>query len=268
MKKIFALFNIELTKLRHQRFPFFSLLFTLLFAIAAAVLRNSLSSSDSLTIGKATGWQIFTFAVSWGFQPATLMLLIVSINLVAEEFSERTIKNILTRPVLRTQFLLAKILTMIFLVVIFVGALYVVGFFSGAGFGSFGNLEERGYILVKGHTIFLNLLLAFFCSLVTLSVVGVFGIFMSILMPRPGIAIGVCVGSYFALNVAAQFDRVSKFIFTYYTSYPINTVKEISFGLAASWTPKIFWCLGTDLGWMALLFFLANWILKRKDILT
>lgn len=268
MKKIITLFEIEISKHKHQRFPVFSLIFTIIFTLAAALLRNSLSGGESLSMGKANGWQILTFASAWGIQLATLMMLILSINLFAEEYSERTIKNILSKPVSRTQFLLAKILTLIFLVFIFVSMIMLASFICGAILGSFGNLQERGYVLIKWQTIFTNLAIAYLLTIFTMSVVAVFGTFISVFMPKPGIAIGVSVCVYFALNVAAQFDAVKNFIFAHYTSFPIDTAKDISYGLAASWTPKIYWCFLTDLGWLVVLIYLANFILKRKDILV
>jgi len=91
------IFKNELIKLKHQRFPLVALIFTILFTIAAALFRNSLANIESLNMGQANGWQIMSFAASWGMQLAGLLILILSINLLAEEFTDRTIKNILSQ---------------------------------------------------------------------------------------------------------------------------------------------------------------------------
>jgi len=104
----------------------------MLFTIAAALFRNSLANVESLSMGQANGWQIMSFAASWGMQLAGLLILILSINLVTEEFSDRTIKNILSRPVTRTQFILGKTLTIGFLVLIFFNSHFYHKFFCRA----------------------------------------------------------------------------------------------------------------------------------------
>jgi len=268
MKKITTLLKIEIIKLKHQRFPLFSLIFTLLFTIASALFRNRLSSVAGLGMGEATGWQILSYAASWGMQIAALLILILSINLVAEEFSDRTIKNILSRPVTRAQFFLGKIFTISFIVFIFVTAIFLISLIMGASLGDMGNLQERGYIIAKWHKLLLNFIAAFFLSILTLSAVGIFGAFVAVLLPRPGVAIGASICLYFVLNIAAQFDSVKNFLFTNFTNFPIDTAKEIAHGLASSWTPQIYWCLISTLVSSILFICLAVLLLKRKDILS
>ena len=131
-----------------------------------------------------------------------------------------------------------------------------------------GHLQERGYIIVKWQTILWNLIIAFLLSLITLSAVGIFGSFISILIPKTGVAIGFSICLYFVLHLAAQFDNVKYFLFTHFTSLPINTFKEVTYGLASKWTPQIYWCLLTTLVSIAVFIFLAILILNRKDILS
>ena len=268
MKKVIIIFKNELTKLKHQRFPLVALIFTMLFTIAAALFRNSLANVENLNMGQANCWQILSFAASWGMQLAGLLILILSINLVTEEFSDRTIKNILSRPVTRTQFILGKVLTIGFLVLIFLSAIFITSFLTGLSLGDMGHLQERGYVIAKWQKLLGNLIAAFFLSIITLSVIGIFGVFISILLSRPGVAIGTSICLYFVLNIAAQFDKLKNFLFTSFTYFPIDTAKEITYGLTPSWTPQLYWCLLTNILSAVLFIFITVSLLKRKDILS
>jgi len=268
MKKVITLFSIELLKLKNQRFPIFSLLFIIIFTIVVALFRTKLSSVEIFNMGKATGWQILSFAASWALQIASLLILILSINIVADEFSDRTIKNILTRQVSRFQFLFGKIVTIGFIVLVFLSAIFIVGALMGAIKGSMGNLEERGYIISTWTSLLSNHFLAFIFSFITIFTLGIFGAFIAMLIPKPGVAIGLTICLYFIFNIISQFANVRNFLFTSFTYFPINTAKEISHGLASSWAPRIYWCLLTNLGTGIIFLFLAKYILKRKDILA
>lgn len=268
MKKVLTLFKIELFKLKHQRFPFIAFFFLLLFTVASALLRNQLSDVKGMGMGSANGWQIMTFAASWGIQMATLLILILSINLIADEFSERTIKNLLTKPILRSQFILGKAGTIIFLSFIFILAIFLTSFIMGAVSGELGNLQERGYVLVKWQRLLWHLFLAFCFSILTVSIIGFFGAFIAVLLPRSGVAIGASLILYFALNIISQFDQFRHFLFTSFTYFPINTAKEIAHGLASPWTPQLYWCLLTHFIYGAIFIFLAIKLFNRKDILS
>ncbi len=268
MNTTLNLFEVEYIKLKHQRFPVFSIIFVALFTVTVGLFRNHLSSLGTIGMGSATGWQIFAFAASWSIQIAALLVLIISINLISEEFSDKTIKNLLTRQLTRSQFLLGKLLTMGFVVLIFLFIIYLSGFITGMLLGKMGHVFERGYMIVSWQKQLWNLIVAFIFSFITVSVVGIFGMFVAVLIPKSGVAIGASVCLYFVLNIASQFDAIKHFLFTSFTTFPIDTAKEIVHGLATSWTPDMYWCLTTNFVTGFVLIFASLKIFNRKDILS
>ena len=267
-EKIFACISVEIAKLRRQKFPYVALIFIIIFGLFSAFFREKLSDASILSMGAANGWQIATFAASWTMKIAALVMLIFSVQLIADEFTDRTIKTMLTAPVTRTEFLLGKFFTIFIISFVLATALFITSLIAGASMAPLSQLEERGYVLASQGKLIFSFLAAFLLSTITLSTVGIFGAAMAVILPRAALAIGASLIIYFIFNILGQFDPIQKFLFTSYTSFPIDTAKEIAHGLSSPWTPKLFWCLGVT-GFSIFLFWAAaNYIFNRKDVMA
>ena len=125
--------KIELYKIFHRRFiPMFWLALLVILAVAAISYVNINNYNKK-------GFQIASFLFGFGVQLSAIFFLIVSCLSIAEEFTYRTIKNIIVRSSKRYQILFGKIISILIVAII---TILITSFFSLTFGWLLGNLTE------------------------------------------------------------------------------------------------------------------------------
>jgi ABC-type transport system involved in multi-copper enzyme maturation permease subunit len=225
--------------------PFFYLAVALLAgAIVAAETFLPRARSQSETLWKAlNSLQLFAYGFKFGLLLASFVLLIFSSMMFAGEFDKGTIKNLLTRPITRTDLFLAKGVTVLALaVILYLFVLYVSLFYAFAR-GDLGPVWDDGqYIMHRGYEELASyarrtVLVSFLPFLAA----GFFGILISNFTESSGYAVAIALVIYFNgyLSTGWFGDPVQRLTLFYHVTYAVEKLQIWAEGGRTRWNPDV-----------------------------
>lgn len=242
MIEIARLLRNELYRLSRRRFMFFSIAVLLAVPPLWAYLQFVLRSADY-----AGGYRMpntylfFGYGAAAGLKLATFMAVIFASLSFAGEFDHGTIKNLLTRPVLRGHVYVSKCLvSLILLFFLQALALYVALLFASM-FGELGPVwKSDAYLIARapedlGINAWKAIEVAFPAGIAAVAV----ALFVSNLMESSGFAVATALTVWIVLDLVGSQMRLSqdstytKMLFTVYPEYAFNTFNAIASGSAA-----------------------------------
>ena len=241
--RIARLTAAEFLKLSAHPFLYFSLAILLASTLSAEILQPMFLGQ------KETAWrayhsvQLFAYGFKFGLQIATLVLLIFSSMTFAGEFDRGTIKNLLTRPITRGEFFVAKSVTVVglagllFFFVLFVSLVYA--FWKG----NLGPVwDDRQYIMMRGGAEIAAyarkaVAMTFFSFLAA----GFLGILISNLTDSSGyaVAIGLVLFLFGDVITGMLSDAAQQKVFLYYAPYALEKLRLFGEGTTTRWNPDI-----------------------------
>src|SRR5512143_641214 len=205
-ERIWTLTSIELYKLSRQKYSYLLVLFVIFNAvlvglgsrifpaIMAAMGGGGGSSFDGYTFASVIATGTFSSAGA-----GTIAMLAFSGSMVASETDSGTLKNILVRPVMRHEFILAKALALLAYCLAVVVITAVLSVLAGALFYGMGDLSiaETGEVYRTRAEMLGNLGVAFFMDLFSIYTVGCMGLLLSVLINNAGWAVITALVLYF-----------------------------------------------------------------------
>lgn len=243
IKRVGRLVRVELLKLSAHPF-----LYVALFILAAATILSALFQ-PVFAGQQETVWrpfnaiQLFAYGFQFGLRIATYVLLIFSAMMFAGEFDRGTIKNLLTRPVTRTDFFTAKAVTVVLLAVfLYVFVLYIA-LAWGLARGDLGPVwADDQYIMVRGY----DEILAFAQKAVLMSflpflTVGFLGLLVSNWTESSGYAVAIALVLYLAAGIIVGMlsPQVQQNVFFHYAAYPLEKLRLYAQGGTEYWNAGI-----------------------------
>lgn len=187
--------------------------------------------------------QLFAYGFTFGLKIATFVLLIFSSMLLAGEFDRGTIKNLLTRPITRTDFFAAK-----GLVVVFLGAmLYLFVFYVSAFYalirGDLGPVwDDSQYIMHRDASeILAHARKAVLASFLPFLAAGFLGLLVSTWTESSGYAVAIALVLYLFGDVVTGMmsERTQRKVFLYYAPYALEKLRLYAEGSRTSWNPEV-----------------------------
>ncbi len=241
--RVGRLVRAELLKLSAQPFLYVALLVLAASTILSEILQPVFAGQQETVWRPFNAIQLFAYGFRFGLRIATYVLLIFSAMMIAGEFDRGTIKNLLTRPVTRTDFFLAKAVTVILLAVfLFVFVLYVA-LAWGLGRGDLGPVwAEDHYIMIRGYDeILLFARKAVLMSFLPFLAVGFLGLLVSNWTESSGYAVAIALVLYIAAGIIVGMlsPQVQLNVFLHYASYPLEKLAGISQGGTEHWNAEI-----------------------------
>lgn len=149
----------------------------------------------------------------------TLFTVVVAAGIVASEFSQGTIKMLLTRPVKRWRILTSKLITVGIFAVLMTVVLFIVGVISGYIF--FDSIGGKELEVVNGQIVVVSfwgrLLLLTGLSLINVFVIGTLAFMIGSVFRSSSLAIGISIFLMFMgvtiTSVLARFDFAKYILF-------------------------------------------------------
>jgi len=135
---------------------------------------------------------------------------------------------------------------------------------GGFKFG-YGNYVEEGLVLFTRQEIFSEIIVCYLVVSVVLVAYVSYSLFISVLIPNPGYAIGLCVGVALMMDFVRVRMNISSFIFQSYIETPFELAKGIAEGFKGTWRPDVYFCILVPLAWAIIFFTLALYLFARKD---
>lgn len=241
--RIHRLMAAEFLKLFAQPF-FYIALAVLLWMTAGAEYLTPLVSGQ-----KETAWrsynsvQLFAYGFRVGLRIATYVLLIFSSMIFAGEFDRGTIKNLLTRPITRLEFFIAKCLTVTGLAALLYGFVFFVAAAFALGRGDVGPVWDDGNYLIQRSTVEIlgHARKAVFMAFFSFLAAGFLGILVSNLTESSGYAVAIGLVLFLAgeLVTGMLVDRSKQKVFLYYAPYALEKLSQFGEGTTTRWNPDI-----------------------------
>jgi len=209
-------------KLVSQRFLYVSILFLCAGVLLSAWLQPLLTGQKETEWSRFNSYQLFAYGAKFGNWMASYVLVVFSGMLFAGEFDRGTIKNLLTRPVTRTDLFLAKVLVAI----LFASFLYVVVIYVSYHYavsrGDLGPVWDTQQYEMKRTAAEMESAMryAIAVSFLPLLCASFFGILVSNLTESSGYAVATAVIAFFFADLTTGFlhpDTRLKFFNSYLT---------------------------------------------------
>lgn len=243
MARIARLTAAEFLKLSAQPFLYLAIVVLLGATLLSEWLMPYLHGQTETIWKTFNAVQLFAYGFKVGLQIATMVLLVFSSMMFAGEFDRGTIKNLLTRPVTRAEFFIAKCLTVTSLAVLLFGFVFYISLLYALWRGDLGPVWDdsgfriqRSFEEISGHAR-KAVGMSFLCFLAA----GFLGILVSNMTESSGyaVAIGLVVFLFGDLITGMMTDRAKQKVFLYYAPYALDKLAQLGEGTTTRWNPDI-----------------------------
>jgi ABC-2 type transport system permease protein len=243
MRRIGRLTAAEILKLSSQPFLYVALALLLLFIPGFELLTAIVSGQKETAWKSLNSVQLFAYGFKPGLKIATYVLLIFSSMMFAGEFDRGTIKNLLTRPITRLEFFIAKCVTITGLAVLLFGFAFYVSAVVALVRGDVGPIwhDSQYYIHRDGDVILGFARKAILMSFLAFLTAGFMGILVSNLTESSGYSVAIALVAFLVSDLATGMliDRAKEKLFMYYPSYAIDKLTQFGEGDTTRWAPNI-----------------------------
>ncbi|HLY12434.1 MAG TPA: ABC transporter permease [Planctomycetota bacterium] len=243
MTRITRLMAAEFIKLFAQPFLYISLIVLLLLTPLFEVAVPLVSGQKETVWRSFNSVQLFAYGFKSGLKVATYVLLVFSSMMFAGEFDRGTIKNLLTRPITRLEFFVAKCLTVTGLALLLFGFVFFVGSVAALWRGDVGPVWDDSSYLIQRSTeeILSHARKAVFMSFLSFLAAGFLGILVSNFTESSGYAVSIGTGLFITgeLVTGMLTDRSKQKIFLYYAPYALEKLSQLGEGTTTRWDPDI-----------------------------
>jgi len=197
-----------------------------------------------------------------------LLLLCYSASLVSSELGSGTIRTVLVRPILRHEFLLAKLMMGVTYAVLIAAAFAVPAWTLVMVKGKLAGITIGGEVLYTSRDMFATFLTGLGIGLVSQTAAVAFAVMISTLTRNSGAAIGATLGIWIAMDTLKYPLRIAPFLFSSYMEMPWQVFGDRTNGLEAYWVPGLYWSLGTACAWTVIFVAVAIVVLQRRSLQT
>jgi ABC-2 type transport system permease protein len=243
MTRISRLTAGEFLKLLAQPFLYISLAVLVLVTVFFAVTMPYLHGQRETAWRSFNSVLLFAYGFKYGLMVATYVLLIFSSMMFAGEFDRGTIKNLLTRPITRLEFFIAKCVTVTGLAALLFGLVFLVSAVYGLWRGDLGPIWDDSQYLIQRNTseIVAHAWKAVAMSVLSFLAAGFLGILVSNLTESSGYAVAIGLVAFLVSDLAtgALADRTKQKLFMYYPSYAVDKLTQFSEGTTTRWNADI-----------------------------
>jgi len=233
----------EFLKIFSHPFLYITLVVVLGATLLAEVLQPMISGQRETVWKTYNAVQLFAYGSQYGLKVATYVLLIFSSMMFAGEFDRGTIKNLLTRPITRLEFFIAKCLTVTGLAVLLFGFVFFASAFYALVRGDVGPVWDDSQYLIQrsGAEILAHARKAVLMSFLAFLAAGFLGILVSNFTESSGyaVAIGMVLFLVADLGTGMLLERAKTRMFMYYPSYAFEKLAQFGEGTTTRWRADI-----------------------------
>ena len=233
----------EFLKIFSQPFLYITLVAVLAVIVGAEFLQPIFRGQRETAWKTFNAVQLFAYGSQYGLVVATYVLLIFSSMMFAGEFDRGTIKNLLTRPITRLEFFIAKCVTMTGLAVLLFGFVFYASAFHALTRGDVGPVWDDSQYLIQrsGAEILAYARKAVLMSFLAFLTAGFLGILVSNFTESSGyaVAIGMVLFLVADLGTGMLIERAKTRMFMYYPGYAFEKLAQFGEGTTTRWRADI-----------------------------
>ncbi len=258
--RIVTAYRIELIKAFRSKFSYIGPVLVVLLVLLSPLL-------NPLTGGGENAYRFIAFATPTALNLLGLFLVLsFCASLVSGETGTGSIRLLLTRPLLRHEFIVAKLLiglTYAFTLSLLVA---VVAWGIGITFGSISGIEYGGEMLFTGGAMLRAYLLGFALNLAPQFAFVSYAVMVSTFMKSNAASVVTAIGIWLVLDAVKYPLGIAPVLFASYVDTPWECFRNQCDGLTAEWGESVYWCLGTSLIAAAIFSTAAIVALQRRNL--
>lgn len=230
--RIFRIVLVEGYKITRQNLLYIALALICLAVLGSVCADKIFTSADEPT----SGFTVLARAALNGFKIGAILLLIFGSLMIAGEMTSGTIKMVLIRPYRRSEWILAKALTLMILVLVTMVVVEILGLlvvWQAYGFTDVADPIIKDYIHLEKAIMLRYLVYSFVLVILPLIAIALLGLFISSLLEHVGSAVALAILFYLALDylVIGLFDNLAPYCFTYYLDWYLVTCGDLAQGI-------------------------------------
>lgn len=205
--RVLRLVLAEGIKIGSQRFLYLSVFLLCVGVLLSAWLQPMLTGQKETEWSRYNSYQLFAYGAKFGNWMASYVLVVFSSMLFAGEFDRGTIKNLLTRPVTRTDVFLAKVFSSVLLALLLYGVVLFVSYLYSVSWGELGPVWDTQQYEMKrtAEEMSATMLYAILVGFLPLLGACFFGILISNLTESSGYAVAIAVIAFFLIDFSTGF---------------------------------------------------------------
>lgn len=263
---IYRVVSAEVLKLRRRRSTF--VLPSIVIAMAVLIYFGLEVGARNHWFGLPSGFFVASSAIGWIANAMVLVVVVVTSFIVSQEYALGTVKSVWVRPVRRSGWYSAKLLTAAGAVTaLFVAAAAVVVALAAARSG-FTDLMEKDYLVHTARSLGVRMALTTGLTLFAVWSVTAVTSALAARLNHPGGAIAAALGLGIAMTALSVFPAVRPFLLTTYLGLPSEQMVAMSKGLPLplEWGDLVWQTLAAGGAWGLAAYLVGRWVVKKKEI--
>jgi ABC-2 type transport system permease protein len=258
---VIPLLHNEIAKAARTKLPYFGLVAVSILCVLIFVVTGATVDGETLN--------------AWGYTCLSMQLVFTDIGLIciavfasmliAEETAFGTVRAVLSSPVLRWEFYLAKVLTGLLYTVVITIVSLIISACLGAVNYQFGDVADSIGVIYTQKEVLVNFLLAFFLSWIPLAALVMYGIFISTIVKKSGQAVAVTIGTIYLIDFTKHIIGIDAYIFTRHIGFSWRIFHQVTQGIDYQWTPQVWNMIAMSLIYCLAMFATGLAIFSRRD---
>ncbi|OHB75018.1 MAG: hypothetical protein A2Z34_10575 [Planctomycetes bacterium RBG_16_59_8] len=232
---ILRLTRAEFLKASSHPFLLIAVIIAILVVLAAILLQYLQAEVGESSFDSINALQLFAAGFKEGMKMVSMIVVIFGAMAFAGEYDRGTIKNLLTRPVTRTDFFLAKALFIVLLTIVLLLLLFFVAAFVSLLAGDLGPIwdKESYKILLPYDEVTRRLITVLAISLLSPFAAAFIGLLISNVTESSAYAVAMALVLFFVLDIGTIFLGVEekKWIFLFYPDHAFGVLKQYTEGI-------------------------------------
>lgn len=168
-------------------------------------------------------------------------------SLISGETGTGSIRLVFTRPILRHEFVIAKLLIGFTYAITISLLVAITAWGIALGFGSVSGVEFGGEMLFTSGTMLRAYLLGFALHLAPQFAFVSYAVMISSFMKSNAASVITAIGIWLVFDAVKYPLGISTALFATYVDTPWEIFRAQSDGLTMDWGESVYWCLGTSL---------------------
>jgi len=283
---------VEILKLvSHKLFP--AIVVITLVVTTGLGLAGKHFTGDDVSRVQFSSYSLWVVSSSFGLRIGIVLLVALGAMAMSTEATARTLNTVLSRPIRRVEFALAKALSLAFATVAVVAAAALAAYIIGgtvkespavrawrhsgparadAGFPSYGDVVDPDYpeaVIATKAEVMRDILFGYLLLVVPILAAVSLGFLLGTLVDSTGLAIGLSVGLFVTLEATKFIPLFEEHLGRYAYNYPVNRIStlmlEASKGSPPVWDDALAG-VGVSAIYVGICLLVSLFVFCRRDI--
>jgi ABC-type transport system involved in multi-copper enzyme maturation permease subunit len=257
-----ALLRNEILKAVRRKLPWFGLAMVVLLCVLIHGVAGQLSVTAT-----SNGWGYLAFSMQLVFTDLGLIFIMVfAAMLLAEETGTGTLRAALAAPVHRWELYLAKAITgLLYMFLLWSVALVCCAALARTSY-PFGQVGDSFGVVYSRKVIVETFGLGALLSLLPLTALVAYGLFISTVVRTPGAAVAVAISTIYLSDFTKHLVHLDAWIFTKYINYSWIVLQQAAQGVDFQWQPEVWRMLALCGAYTLVLLGAGLMIFMREDL--